>query len=64
MELDTPLIRSIIFGILLALMIPSIICSLFIFSQFIRSRDLLKRLNNHVVLALLLVSFIQVSDEH
>ncbi|CAF1287391.1 unnamed protein product [Adineta steineri] len=44
-------------------MIPSIICYIFIFSQFIRSRELFKRLNNHIILALLLISFIQVITE-
>ena len=63
MTLDTPLNRSIVFGILLTLMIPSIICSLFILYHFARSRELLKRLNNHVILALLTINLIQVSHE-
>jgi len=63
MELDTPLSRSIIFGILLTLMIPSVICSLFLLYYFVRSPELLKRHNNHVILALLLISLIQVSHE-
>jgi hypothetical protein len=63
MELDTPLSRSIIFGILLTLMIPSVVCSLFILYYFARSPELRKRLNNHVVLALLFISLIQVSHE-
>jgi hypothetical protein len=63
MELDTPLSRSIIFGILLTLMIPSVICSLLILYYFARSPELLKRLNNHVILGLLLISLIQVSHK-
>lgn len=63
MDLDTPLSRSIIFGILLALMIPSVICSFFIIYYFVRSPEYLKRLNNHVILALLFISLIQVSYE-
>ena len=63
MDFDTSLTRSIIFGILVTMMIPSIACSLFILSQFIQSRELLKRLNNHIILALVLINFIQVSRE-
>ena len=64
MVVNTPLSRSIIFGILVTFMIPSIICSLFILYHFARSRELRKRLNNHVIIALLSISLIQVSDEH
>ncbi len=61
MNLDTPLGRSIIFATLVTLMIPSVICSLLILYHFIRSRELLKRLSNHVVLVLLFINLIQVS---
>jgi len=63
MDLDTPTSRTIIFGILSALTIPSVICSLVILYYFARSPELLKRHNNHVILALLLISLIQVSHE-
>ncbi|CAF1421291.1 unnamed protein product [Adineta steineri] len=63
MNFGTPLIRAIIFGSLLTMMIPSIICSLFILFYFIRFREVLKRLNNHIILALLLINFIQVISE-
>ncbi|CAF3811668.1 unnamed protein product [Adineta steineri] len=63
MEFDTPLIHSIIFGILLSMMIPSIVCYLFIFSQFLQYRELLKRINNHIILALLIINFIEVTTE-
>jgi hypothetical protein len=52
--------RLAIFIILLILTIPSIICSLFIFYHFIRSRELRQRINNHIVLVLLIMTFIQV----
>lgn len=61
MELDTPLSGSIIFGILLTLMIPSVVCSLFILYYFARSREVLKRIYNHVILALLFINLIQVN---
>ncbi|CAF4109303.1 unnamed protein product [Adineta steineri] len=63
MDFGTPLIHSIIFGSLLAMMIPSIICSVFILFYFIRFREVVKRLNNHIILALLLINFIQVISE-
>ncbi|CAF0809756.1 unnamed protein product [Adineta steineri] len=42
-------------------MIPSIICSLLIFYHFVRFSQIRKKLNNHVILILLLVNFIQVA---
>jgi hypothetical protein len=60
-NLDTSESRLTIFIILLTLTIPSIICSLYIFYQFIRSRELRHRVNNHVVLVLLIITFIQVN---
>ncbi|CAF4289878.1 unnamed protein product, partial [Adineta steineri] len=41
-------------------MIPSIICSLLIFYHFVRFPQIRKKLNNHVILILLLVNFIQI----
>jgi hypothetical protein len=63
MDFDTPMTRSISFGILVTLMIPSVICSVVILYYFARSPELFKRLNNHVILALLIISLIQVSSE-
>ncbi|CAF1363136.1 unnamed protein product [Adineta steineri] len=61
--LDTSKSRLIIFIILITLTIPSILCSLFIFYHFYRSRKLRQRINNHVVLLLLIITFIQVIGE-
>jgi hypothetical protein len=44
-------------------MIPSIICSLFIFYHFIRYEAIRKRLNNHIIIILLSLNFLQVSYE-
>ena len=59
--LDTPSSRLVIFILLLLLMIPSILCSLFIFYHFIRSRELRQRISNQGVLLLLILSFVQVT---
>jgi hypothetical protein len=61
MELNLQLSNSIIFIMLVTIMIPSIICSLFIFYHFIRNEALRKRLNNHIILILLSLNFLQVS---
>ncbi|CAF1451115.1 unnamed protein product [Adineta steineri] len=60
MVLDISSIYSALFLILLTITIPSIICSVYIFYHFVRSRELRKRLNNHVILVLILLSFIHV----
>lgn len=59
-NLDTSQSRLTIFIMLLTLTIPSILCSLYIFYHFIQSRKLRQRINNHVVLVLLIITFIQV----
>jgi hypothetical protein len=59
-DLDTSQSRLAIFTILITLTIPSIICSIYIFYTFIRSRELRQRVNNHIILLLLIISFIQV----
>ncbi|UJR29218.1 hypothetical protein I4U23_010432 [Adineta vaga] len=61
--LDTSQSRLIISIILLILIIPSILCSLLIFYHFFRSREIRQRINNHVVLILLIITFIQVTSE-
>lgn len=63
-ELGTPSSRLVIFILLLLLLIPSIICSLYIFYHFVRSRDLRERVSNHGVLMLLIITFVQVSTSH
>ena len=57
---DTSQSRLAIFYILLILTIPSIMCSLYIFYYFIRSRELRQRISNHIILVLLVITFIQV----
>jgi hypothetical protein len=59
-DLDTSESHLAIFIVLLTLIIPSITCSLYIFYTFIRSHELLKRVNNHVILVLLIICFVQV----
>ena len=61
--LDTPSSRLVIFIVLLLFTIPSILCSLYIFYHFIRSRELRQRINNHGVLLLLLLAFVQVKGK-
>ena len=60
-SIDTRKSRLAVLIVLLGLTIPSIICSLYIFYQFIRLRELRQRVNNHVVLVLLMITFLQVS---
>jgi hypothetical protein len=61
--LDTSQSRLVILIILITLSIPSIACSLYIFYKFIRSDELRQRVNNHVILLLLIISFIQVENK-
>ena len=55
--------RSIAFSIYFILFLLSIICSLFIISQFIFKRILITKINNHIILAVVISSFIQVTCE-
>jgi len=61
-DLDTSESRLAIFILLVTLTIPSITCSLYIFYCFIRSRELRLGVNNHVILLLLIINFIQVRN--
>ncbi len=63
MGLNALLGRRIILIIFEITLIPSIVCSLLIFYHFARSRELRQRLNNHAILILLLINFIQVSNQ-
>ncbi len=63
MQINLQLSNSIIFIMLITIMIPSIICSLFIFYHFIRYEAIRKRLNNHIIIILLSLNFLQVSYE-
>ncbi|CAF1199867.1 unnamed protein product [Adineta steineri] len=62
-DLDTSQSRLIIFIILLIIIIPSIVCSIYIFYHFIRFHELRQNVNNHIILVLLFISFIQVVGE-
>ncbi|CAF2673018.1 unnamed protein product [Rotaria sp. Silwood2] len=62
-NLNTSQSRSAIFIILLILTIASITCSLVIFYHFIRLREQRRNVNNHVILILLIICFIQVAGE-
>ena len=57
-----PLHQLIIFTLLVILMVPSILCSLYLFYQFVRLRVLRTRITNHLVLLLLIIDFIQVDQ--
>lgn len=59
-QIEEPQYQSIIFVILILFMIPSILCSIFLFYQFIRLRILRTRINNHLILLLLFINFILV----
>lgn len=59
----TSLTHAIPFSIYLTLFILSVICSLFIISQFIFKRILITKINNHIILAVVISSFIQVIFE-
>ncbi|CAF1224145.1 unnamed protein product [Rotaria sp. Silwood1] len=54
---------SVGFWIYLIMFILSICCSIFIFLQFIFKRTLRININNHVILAVLICSFLQVISE-
>jgi hypothetical protein len=56
-----PYSRTIIFYIFIVLLIPSVACSLLIFYYFIRLPQLRQQPTNHIILALLIVLFIEVS---
>ena len=58
-ELDTPSSHLAVFIVLLVLMVPSVSCSLFIFYHFIQSHELRQRINNHAILLLLVITFLQ-----
>ena len=55
------LLNRVKFGIFLTLQIPSVTCSLYLFSQYITRRRLRRSVHNHVVIALLCSSFVFVS---
>ncbi len=55
------IIRSIPFGILTALIIPSFVCYIFIFIQSIRKDILRKHIRSHIILVVLMCSFLQVN---
>ena len=57
----TALRHSIFFGVLTPTFILSVLCYLYIFVQFIRKPHLYRKTHNHLVLVVLVVSFIQVS---
>ena len=62
-DLTTSTSRSTVFSVYLALAIPSVPCSLFLLAQFIRKRQLCTQISNHVILTVLLCSFLQVIIE-
>ena len=55
------IMKKIIFGIILILVVFSLLCTIFIFIQFVLNRELRQRKNNHILLILLVVTFFQVN---
>ena len=55
--------RSIAFWIYGVFFVASVCCSIFIFTQFIRKPALRNKIGNHIILAVLLCSFVQVMIE-
>lgn len=53
-------IMKIIFYILTIQAIVSILCTIFLFSQYILNREIRQKKNNHILFILLCVTFIQV----
>lgn len=62
MKLDTQTSLSVISIMLMALMVPSAMCPVFILYCFVQNRNLLTKLNKHVILVLLSVSLIQMTE--
>ena len=59
-EIDTRESRLVIFIILCILSVFSIVCSLYLFYNFLRYSELRQRVNNQVILLLVIICFIQV----
>jgi len=59
-SLPVPKSRIIIFGILIALLIPSVLCSIYLFYRFIRCRENRQKQRNLIIICLVIVNFIQV----
>ena len=59
-EIDTRESRLVIFIILCILSVLSIVCSLYLFYNFFRYSELRQRVNNQVILLLVIICFIQV----
>jgi hypothetical protein len=59
--LSTPISRSVPFGILTTLIVPSILCYLFIFVQYFRKHMLHKHIHSHIIFIVLVFGFVQVS---
>lgn len=59
-QYERPIHRTIIFSLILTLLIPSYICYLFIFYNYIRLPLVRKSTQNRILLVLLIVFFIQV----
>jgi hypothetical protein len=51
---------SLLFGILTPIFVLSVLCYLYIFIQFSWKRQLCRNVHNHLVLVILIFSFLQV----
>jgi len=56
------MITKIIFLIITIQLIFSLLCTIFLFIQFALNRELRQRKNNHILLILLFVTFLQVNN--
>ena len=52
--------RIIVFSVLLTLLIPSVLCSFYLFLQFIFQKQIRKKENNHIIICLVIINFMQV----
>ncbi|UJR16468.1 hypothetical protein I4U23_003370 [Adineta vaga] len=55
--------RLIVFIVLLVLLIPSLLCSLYLFYQFIYRRELRQKQTNFVIICLVIINFLQATGE-
>ncbi|CAF3555950.1 unnamed protein product [Rotaria socialis] len=60
---EPPIVRHIKFYLFISIELPSVSISIYIFYKFYHSYEIRSRINNHSILALLVVSFIALTTE-
>ena len=61
--MSIPRSHIVIFGLLVALLIPSFLCSIYLFYQFARRRELRRKPSNLIIICLMVVNFVQAITE-